>query len=96
MLFIKTIMELWTPILLLLFCTFDIVYGINELLQKNMVAVNGQILSLIVTGLCPEGWNSAPNIRTCFLLISKVSSWDNSEAICQNRCGHMAALTSKG
>ncbi|GLJ45727.1 hypothetical protein SUGI_0962320 [Cryptomeria japonica] len=46
------------------------------------------------SGLCPEGWNSAPNIGKCFLLISKVSSWDGAEAVCQNRSGHLAALTS--
>lgn len=45
-------------------------------------------------GLCPTGWNSTPNRKNCFLLISNASSWDDSEAVCQNHSGHLAALTS--
>ncbi|KAH9328931.1 hypothetical protein KI387_001039, partial [Taxus chinensis] len=52
------------------------------------------LLVEVRSGLCPTGWNSAPNIGNCFLLISNMSSWDDSETICQNRSGHLAALTS--
>ncbi|GLJ52265.1 hypothetical protein SUGI_1111880 [Cryptomeria japonica] len=51
-------------------------------------------ITAIQAGLCPSGWNSAPNRRNCFLLVPNVSSWDDAEAICQNRSGHLAALTS--
>ncbi|KAH9288557.1 hypothetical protein KI387_032674, partial [Taxus chinensis] len=44
--------------------------------------------------LCPTGWNSSPNKSNCFLLISNASSWEDSEAICQNHSVHLAALKS--
>eukprot|EP01018_Ginkgo_biloba_P017596 Gb_32037 [translate_table: standard] len=52
------------------------------------------MIAWILTGMCPTGWKSGPNRRKCFTLISNSSSWDVSEAACQNRSGHLAALTS--
>ncbi|KAL4191820.1 hypothetical protein AMTRI_Chr06g190970 [Amborella trichopoda] len=54
------------------------------------------LISLVSTqtALCPDGWDVSPSKKKCFGFISTSFSWDEAEGFCQDRNGHLAALTS--
>ncbi|XP_047336903.1 C-type lectin receptor-like tyrosine-protein kinase At1g52310 isoform X2 [Impatiens glandulifera] len=45
-------------------------------------------------GVCPSGWVLNPSKKKCFGYFPSSLSWDDSESICKENYGHLAAVTS--
>lgn len=51
-------------------------------------------VSWFLTALCPDGWKVAPDKNRCFIRMASSLPWSDSEGLCRQFGGHLAALAS--